>query len=65
MSEDITGKEFDVTELDESSLDAVTGGSLLGSNTELVGDVDAIACKDNTNCPSCTTNSGNCVAGCT
>ena len=63
MSNEITKKEFEVTELDDNALENVSGGMTLG--TELVKDVDALGCSDNGNCPSCTTNSGNCVAGCT
>ena len=60
MSDELAKKTFDVTELDEAMLDAVSGG-----NIDLIDNVDALGCKDNGNCPSCTTNSGNCVAGCT
>ena len=60
MSEKITKKDFEVTELDEGMLEGVSGGMM-----ELIDNVDALGCKDNGNCPSCTTNSGNCVAGCT
>lgn len=63
MSDDLAKKNFDVTELDEATLDAVSGG--VGDFLELVDNVDALGCKDNGNCPSCTTNSGNCIAGCT
>ena len=53
--------EFEVTELDESALDSVSGGMEL----QLADGADILGCKDNSNCPQCTTNSGNCVAGCT
>lgn len=61
MSDENIKKEFEVTELDENALDTVSGGGVM----ELVKDVDALGCTDNGNCPECTTNSGNCVAGCT
>lgn len=56
-------KEFEVTELDDDALDAVSGG--MAEAQELAAGADVLGCKDNTNCPECTTNSGNCVAGCT
>ena len=63
MSDKIEKKDFDVTELEDTALDAVAGGTIdLGLPS---ADIDALGCKDNGNCPSCTTNSGNCIAGCT
>lgn len=65
MSDKIEKKDFDVTELEESALDAVAGGIDLESPVIGKGGIDALGCSDNGNCPSCPTNSGNCVAGCT
>ena len=56
-------KEIEITELDENALDAVSGG--VTEFQQIADGADVLGCKDNTNCPECTTNSGNCVAGCT
>lgn len=64
MSDELNKKDFDVTELEDSALDAVAGG-MSAVDVGVLPDIDALGCKDNGNCPQCTTNSGNCVAGCT
>jgi hypothetical protein len=50
MTKEPSDKNFDVTELDDSSLDDVAGG--------ILPDID-ISCEDNDDCP----NNG-CVEGC-
>lgn len=56
MKEKDKAKGFDVRELEDKILDAVSGGS----ESDLLPDID-VSCKDNGTCP---TNSGNCVSGC-
>jgi len=57
-------KPFEIEELDDKALEGVAGGSEM----DLLPDIDAINCKDNTTCPNNGCSSGcspNTVAGCT